>query len=152
MVYPNDHGSDHEILQSKFVIKTASPTKVPRLLFKEAPWTKICKYLQEQLYKVSAAPKDLYLFSYQIVNLLTDAIQKYIPVAKPSLYTKRSWTEDLSRLRGEYTQLKNLLWQKRRNEEPEFSQVEVQAWKAKGNYFKVMRTQKKKHWEEFLED
>lgn len=31
-------------------------------------------------------------------------------------------------------------------------QVEAQAWEAKGIYFKAMRTQKKKHWEEFLED
>ena len=100
MVYPKDHGSDHKLLLDNFVIETASPTKVPRLIFKEAPWTKICKYLQEQLHKASAAPKDSNFFSYQIVNLFTDAIQKYIPVANPSPYTKRWWIKDLSRLRG----------------------------------------------------
>ncbi len=36
-VYPNNPDMDHELLQSKFVIETASPTKVPQLLFKEAP-------------------------------------------------------------------------------------------------------------------
>ncbi len=34
----------------------------------------------------------------------------------------------------------NLLRRKRRNQEPGLRQVEAQAWEAKSNYFKAMKT------------
>lgn len=88
-IYPNDHGSDHEFLQSTFLVKAAPFTKAPRLLFKEAPWRKICEYFEKELYRISATPEDLDLYSTQIVDLLTNTVHKLIPVAKPSIYTKR---------------------------------------------------------------
>lgn len=68
------------------------------------------------------------------------------------MYTKKWWTEDLSNLRKSYTRLRNLSRRKRRNREQGLVQLEAQVWEAKCHYFKPMRAQKKKHWEEFLED
>ncbi len=62
-IYPNDHGSDHEFLQSTFLVKATPFTKAPRLLFKEAPWRKICEYLEKELHQISATPEDLDLYS-----------------------------------------------------------------------------------------
>lgn len=58
----------------------------------------------------------------------------------------------MSRLRTEYTQLRNLFRRKRRNQEQELCQIEVQAWEAKHVYFKAMWNQKKKHSDDFLEE
>lgn len=79
-IYPNDHGSDHEFLQSYFLVKITPLAKAPRLLFKEAPWTKICEYLQKELHQISATPVDLDLYSTQIINLLIKVIEKLVPV------------------------------------------------------------------------
>lgn len=151
-IYPNDHGLDHEFLQCDFLVQATPLAKAPRLLFKEAPWTKICEYLQKKLHQISATPEDLDLYSTQIIDLLTKVIERLVLVAKPLVYTKRWWTEDLSGLRKTYARLRNLLRRKRRNREQGLVQLEAQAWNAKGHYFKAMRAQKKKHWEEFLED
>lgn len=48
-IYPNDRGSDHEFLQSTYLVKATPFTKAPRLLLKEAPWRKICEYLEKEL-------------------------------------------------------------------------------------------------------
>lgn len=37
--------------------------------------------MQDQLHKISAAPEVLDLYLRQIVNVLTEAIQKFVPVA-----------------------------------------------------------------------
>lgn len=39
--------------------------------------------------------------------LMTEAIDKHVPIAKASQYAKRWWTEDLTALRSEYTQQRN---------------------------------------------
>lgn len=41
---------------------------------------------------------------------------------------------------------------RRRNGEAKLPQLDAQAWVAKSVYFKAFREQKKKHWEDFLED
>lgn len=151
-IYLEDHGSYHKLLHSRFLIHSESRSTTPRYLFKDAPWTKICEYIQDQVYKISAIPEMLDLYSHQIVNVLTEAIQKFVPIAKRSVYTKRWWTKDLSRLRMEYTQLRNLFRRKRRNQEQGLCQIEAQAWEAKHVYFKAMRNQKKKHWDDLLEE
>ena len=86
------------------------------------------------------------------MSIVTEAMDKHVPKAKPSPYAKRWWTEDLSVLRKSYTRLRNQIRRRRRNREDYSPRLDGQAWVAKNIYFKAIREQKKKHWEDFLED
>lgn len=86
------------------------------------------------------------------MSIVTEAVDKHVPKASPSPYAKRWWTEDLSVLRKSYTRLKNQLRRRWRNREDYSPQLDTQAWVAKNVYFKAIRAQKKKHWDDFVED
>lgn len=82
------------------------------------------------------------------------AIEEHVPLAKPSPYAKRWWCKDLIALRKKYTSLRNHFHRARRHNLSEniVSNMDAQAWAAQYAYFKVLRKQKKEHWEDFLEN
>ena len=84
-------------------------------------------------------------YAQYVLDLVEPAIKKYFPVSRPSPYAKRWWTEDLAKLRKDYT-----CWRKRaratrrvgaRNEE-----VESNAKAFKERFHGAVRKQKKTHW------
>lgn len=86
------------------------------------------------------------------MEIVTDAIDQHNPIAKPCPYAKRWWNEDLSLLRKAYSRLRNQMSRRRQDGEIFSSQLDAQAWEVKKLYFKAIRCQKKKHWEDFLND
>ena len=86
------------------------------------------------------------------MSIVTEAVDKHVPKAKPSPYAKRWWTESLLVLRKSYTKLRNQIRRRRRNREDYSPRLDAQAWVAKNVYFKAIWEQKKKYWEDFLED
>lgn len=79
------------------------------------------------------------------------AIEEYVPRAKPSPYAKRYWTEDLIKLRSDYTCQRNKASRARRQVYRERN-LEQSAQTAKRVYYKALRQQKKSHWDDFSED
>lgn len=69
----------------------------PKLLFKQAPWEKICSHISEGLDagKLTAKPENLQEFAKQLMSLMMEAIDRHVPMAKASQYAKRWWTEIL---------------------------------------------------------
>lgn len=151
-VYECNHGSDHEAVHLRFSVTMSAPLSTPWLMFKSAPWAKISSEIKDGTAKIDTSPKDINEYSKQLMRIVTGAIDSHVPRAKPSPYAKRWWTESLSVLRKNYTRLRNQMSRRRRNGEAKLPQLDAQAWVAKSVYFKAVCEQKKKHWENFLED
>ena len=94
------HGSDHEAIESQFDLKIGEVTQAPRLLFKSAPWGKIREGIKEDLRagKINASPSDLNEYTSQLLALIINSLQKWVPKAKPCPYSKRWWNVDLTTL------------------------------------------------------
>lgn len=72
------------------------------------------------------------------MSIVTEAVDKHVPKAKPSPYAKRWWTESLLVLRKSYTKLRNQIRRRRRNREDYSPRLDAQAWVAKNVYFKAI--------------
>ena len=72
-------------------------------------------------------------------------------MAKPCPYAKRWWSTDLSELRKEYTRARNVARRQRRYGSPN-RELEQEANTTKLAYFKLIRHQKRQHWESFLDN
>ena len=88
----------------------------PRLLWKSAPWEKICVKIIKEISKgkISAPALDLDLFLGQIQQVVSEAVNELVLVAKPCLYAKRWWTEDLTELRKNFIATRNIVRRYRR--------------------------------------
>ena len=82
---------------------------------------------------------------------MTEAMDKHVPIAKASQYAKRWWTEDLTALRSEYTQQRNQASRARRHGF-NTAHLDISACTVKKQYYIALRKQKKRHWEEFLDE
>ena len=83
--------------------------------------------------------------------VVSEAVHTLTPKAKPSPYTKKWWTSDLTRLRKEYTQLRNRATKIRRIGARD-RKLEVLVKEASKQYHNAIRKQKKDHWDDFLAD
>ena len=63
----------------------------PRLSFKSAPWEKIIEGIKKDLRagRINASPSDLNEYPSQLLALVTNCLQKWVPKAKLCLYNKR---------------------------------------------------------------
>lgn len=95
-VYDCNHGSDHEAIHTIFSALLLPPKPTPRLLFKNAPWARICAQISSNTFKINACPDEVDDYTYQIMSVVTEAIDMHVPEAKACPYAKRWWTEDLS--------------------------------------------------------
>lgn len=87
----------------------------------------------------------------QLLSVVQKAVDNHVTIAKPSQYAKRWWTDDLTKLRKDYTRLRNQAARLRR-EGHSFGPKLKEARTAKHVYFQSMRQQKRQHWEDFLAD
>lgn len=147
------HGSDHDFIQASFDTQWTPPTPEPRLLFKSAPWPRlrqtISSSLQHQPILLRGDDIDSYLD--RLMALVISAIEQHVPRAKPSQYAKRWWTTGLSTLRSDYTYWRNQARAARRIGPPD--QVKEQrARVAKTEYFKAIKSAKRTHWNDFLDN
>ena len=146
------HGSDHEAFVSKFDLKIAEVMHTARLLFKSAPWGKIREDIKEDLRagKINAPPTDLNEYMFQLLALVTNFLQKWVPKAKPCPYSKRWWNVDLTALRSKFSRLRNQVRRCRRLGQRQ-PLVEKNAQIAKYEYQKAVKQAKKNHWKAFLD-
>lgn len=116
-IYECNHGSDHEAIHTRFSASLLPLQPTPRLLFKNAPWAKICEHISLNTFKISASPDEIDSYTHQIMSVVTEAIDQHVLKAKTFSYSKRWWTEDLSVLRKNYARLRNQTRRRRRNGE-----------------------------------
>lgn len=86
-----------------------------------------------------------------LMGVVLEAIDKLVPLAKPSPDAKRWWTTDLARLRRAYTYWRNQARSQRRRRQRSPDR-EKRAKEAGKEYYDAIRRQKKAHWDDFLAD
>ena len=147
------HGSDHEAIESQFDLQVAQITPTPRFLFKSSPWEKIREDIQDKLRegKINASPLDLNEYTSQLLALVINSIQKWVPKAKPCHYSKRWWNVDPTALRSKFSRLRNQARRFRRLGQRR-PLLERNAQLAKHGYQKAVKQAKESHWEAFLDN
>jgi endonuclease/exonuclease/phosphatase family metal-dependent hydrolase len=148
-VHRTEHRSDHRAIDTLFDIEAQRREQIePRLLFKNTPWTEISDRVANEL-QGSPRPQDTQAQTDRLLNIVATAVKALTPTARPSPYAKRWWTQDLTRLRREYTNLHNRARAQRRGGRLNEA-LEAEAREAAREYHRTLRRQKKGHWEEFL--
>ena len=149
----SQHGSDHEAIETHLNLQAPQPTSEPKRLWKSAPWSKIRDKIQESVEEMrpSNTPSDIDGYYKELQRIILKAIEELVPLAKPSPYAKRWWNTNLTDLRKAFTKARNLARRSRRWGHLDQS-LDIVAREAKRTYFYAIRSQKKKHWEEFLDD
>lgn len=141
-IHETDHGSDHSAIETFFALNQPIPSyNTGRRLFKTASWDKVRNEVSTHLSSLTASPTELDLYSDQLINIVERAISLHIPLAKPSPYAKRWWTQNLTDLRKQYSSLRNWFHRSRNSNAPSYAteKLEKQAWAAKNLYFKELR-------------
>ncbi|KAK7178484.1 zinc knuckle, partial [Paraphaeosphaeria sporulosa] len=100
-----EHGSDHSAIRTKMVVEWQSPDTKPRKLWRKTRWSDVRRMVEAAMH-ARPEPQDygsVNAYCEYIMELVTPAVEKHVPVAKPSPYAKRWWNEDLTKLRADYT-------------------------------------------------
>lgn len=103
------HGSDHCAIRTEFALELERIEAPPRRLWKKARWGLVREMVQKALetQPEPADPRDVECYNQYILDLVAPAVTKHVPLATPSPYSKRWWTEDLTQLRQDYTYWRN---------------------------------------------
>lgn len=161
VVHAVDHGSDHRgiVLESSVQLDTYRERERRRLYF-DADWDAIRAALTDRLatgsmdtsLDTSLDTKDhLDRAAEELVATVNAILEETVPRAKPSPYTKRWWTKELSHLRRRLTTMRNhVTTLRRRNQDSTHAKMLVHQ--ARRAYFDEMDRQKAAHWKEFLDE
>jgi hypothetical protein len=149
-VHGTEHGSDHRAIETIFKVPVPMPRHQERLLFKNAPWKEINTRIARAL-DTTPSEGTVQQKTDRLMSVVSEAVQALTPTARPSPYTKRWWTTDLTQLRFIYTHWRNRARTERRAGRT-ISELEEMAKGAAKQYHDAIRQQKKKHWNEFLAD
>ncbi|KAF9728545.1 zinc knuckle [Paraphaeosphaeria minitans] len=145
------HGSDHLAICTEFAIDLTHEKGTPRKLWKKARWDPIRKVVAGELERRSQPdiPGDVDSYCQFITECIAPAIEKHVPVARPSPYAKRWWTEDLTELRKHYTYWRNKASASRRANTPDPG-LQQMAVTYRKRYHDAIRNQRKTHWQDFV--
>jgi hypothetical protein len=147
------HGSDHLAIDIEFDLALSESREAERKLWKHAKWEQLRETVANEL-ATRPRPdndKDLNVYAQYILDLTTVAVQKHVPVSRPCKYAKRWWTEDLTKLRKDYTYWRNQARAVRRNGQREDG-LEEKAKAFKKRFHDAARKQRSNHWQDFVED
>ena len=105
--HETEHGSDHLAISLRFQIDSPEALVTPRRLYKNVDWKALSIYVQGSLPSIENINPWIHLddFTSRLTKIVLESIELSVPIAKPSQYNKRWWTEDLSLLRKNYTHL-----------------------------------------------
>ena len=149
-IHATEHGSDHSAIETTFDVVTPEPVAEERLLFKNAPWKDIRARIEATLHATPVGG-GVQQQTDRLMTAVLDAIHALTPKAKPSPYSKRWRTTDLTQLRRVYT-----YWRGQARSEHRLGraapELEREAKAASRQYYEAIRKQKKTHWDEFLAD
>jgi hypothetical protein len=153
-VHPVEHGSDHRAIETTFQSE-ARPTLPPttRFSFREAPWVDInreLKDLETEIIDITDR-SELDETAGRLTSRISLAIRQLVPVARPSPYSKRWWTPELTALRDTYTWARNRCTRAQRYG-VDLAALEDTASYLRGQYHRAIRDTKRRHWREFLDN
>ena len=151
-IYPVEHGSDHRAIETTFLSdKRPTFSGPPRPLFREAPWADINRELKDLETEVLdiTSRSELKSTVERLTNRVSQTVRLLVPIARPSSYSKRWWTPELTALRDTYTRSRNRCTQSRRYAVT-LTELEDTASDLRREYHRAIRDAKRRHWQEFL--
>ena len=149
-IHQTDHGADHQAIDTVIDISVPTPIQEDRLLLKNASWKEINARIALTL-GTTVTEGTVQQMTDRLIETVQEAIQALTLKARPTPYTKRWWTTDLTQLRRIYTYWRNRARGERRAGWVS-TKLEDTAKAAAKQYHSAVRQQKKRHWEEFLAD
>lgn len=121
-MHDTKHGLDYSAIETVFALNQPIPAGgANRRLFKNALWDKVKEEVSKNLTSLTALPSELDLYATHFINIVKRAINIHIPLAKPSPYAKRWWTQSLTDLRKKYTLLRNRFHRARKYNKPDLA-------------------------------
>ena len=108
-IHEVEYGSNYQSIESTFTTHVQDTPFEPRLLFRNAPWSRIKRAVAEAIQPSLELP--LPMETEAILNIIMDAvlpaINQFVPKSKPSPYAKCWWTLDLTQMHRDYTHFRN---------------------------------------------
>jgi len=152
-LYDVEHGSDHRAISTSFAIPIESVASEPRRLFKETDWKRIRTVVGQELKPMPPRleEEDVEPQARLLAETIQETLQRHVPLARPSPYSKRWWNRELTRLRHEYGHLRNRARGARRNGNAD-SNLERLAKEARRHFLDTVKKQKRQHWKEYLQE
>ena len=150
-IYGQEHGSDHQAIQTSFSILRSERPPPSRLLLRHAPWSRIQETVKQGLRTIPQETHNLDQYTDHFLQVVREAVLIHTPRTRPSPYTKRWWTADLTRMRRDYTYWRNQARSHRRGGTRNEA-LEARALEMRREYHRSLREQKKQHWDTFLEN
>ena len=144
-----EHGSDHRTIETVFEAAVPEARYEEKLLLKNAPWKEIRARIASNL--TGATGGTVQERTDALMSVVSEAVSTLTPKARPSPYSKRWWTSDLTQLRRVYTYWRNRARAVRRAGCTDQDLSETAKAAAK-QYHDAIRQRKKSHWENFLAD
>jgi len=149
-IHKTEHGSDHRAIETAFDISVPVSKQQERLLLRNAPWKEINARIARTL-DTTPTEGTVQQMTDRLMAAVLEAVHALTPKARPSPYTKRWWTTDLTQLRRIHTYWRNRARTERRAGWTR-ADLEDMAKGASKQYHNAIRQQKKKHWNESLAD
>lgn len=145
-------GSDHRAIETTFQTGARpTPSPTPRFVFRAAPWADInreLKGLETEIVDPTSC-SELDAAVGQLTSRVSLVIGQLVPVARPSPYSKRWWTLELTALRDTYTWARNRCTRARRYGFT-LPELEDTASHLRRQYHQAIRDTKRRYWREFL--
>jgi hypothetical protein len=105
-LWEHEYGSDHRAILAEFDTDITTIEPQERLLFKHANWQGVRGAVTARLGELPPA-ENIERFLDKLMTIVQEAVRRHTPVAKPSPYAKRWWTQELTELRRDYTRWRN---------------------------------------------
>jgi hypothetical protein len=146
----NDHASDHLPIETVLDLTphTTNQDK-PTFNFEKANWilmeSKIKEYLPQFDKHAALTIEELEELTADTINAILKAVEETTPLKDPSPFSKRWWTEELTRTRAEVNRMRNRYRRTR-------SEVYGREWRTiKRIYERKLKKATEKTWREFTE-
>ena len=150
------HGSDHRSVEIELRLDAPTVSPPVRKNWRETDWEAYrdnvgCLWRTREMHARShelgdACTDCIDSFASDITDILVQAADGAVPVAKPCLYSKRWWTPELTTLKCTARRLSNQAAQRRASWEDV-----VAACTASREYHTAIRCQKRLHWRTYVE-
>jgi hypothetical protein len=144
------HGSDHRSIE--VIVETQTIRNQPRLRpnYRATEWAKVVEEVQPFLEGLNttdlSTPEDIDSIADKITDKIEVAVKDHTPIAKPSPYAKRWWTAQLTKLRHDFQKT-----QRNFNNRPS-REAKEKMLEARKTYHKAIKTEKRDHWQQWLEE
>ena len=144
-----DHGSDHYPILHRITLAIPRVNPPPRFNWEATDWARIIDSTKQNLRSWSPPQAHAQSINHAVHHLTTaiqEALHSHAAIHRPSPYTKRWWTKELTTLRKRLSHTRRQ-WRSTRTED------DHQTWtETRKAYQKLLTSQKREHWRKFLED